>query len=103
VVALYHGQNEALRVRDSFNKTFKDKQLDPNLKQQIMFNSATVSLLEATQKATALSSSQINRLVSQGGIRINNEVISDSKLTLDLTRPVLLQIGRHRFFELYFK
>lgn len=99
IVALYHGEAAAERVRDSFNKTFKEKELDSSLVVDVFLREGT-NLLEAVKEVAQISASEATRLISQKAIKLNSEVASDARQELDLTEPIMLQVGKHRFFKL---
>lgn len=103
IVALYRGEDEAKNASMSFNKTFKDKEIDESLVKILRFKSESFSLIEAVKEATGKSGSEATRLIEQQAVKVNGQTVSDKKQVLDLAKPIRLQIGKHRFYELRLK
>ncbi|MFN3929733.1 MAG: S4 domain-containing protein, partial [Thermoflexus sp.] len=48
----------------------------------------------------APSRSEARRLIRQGGVRLDGEVVSDIERVVEIDRPKVLQVGRRRFVRL---
>jgi tyrosyl-tRNA synthetase len=59
-----------------------------------------VSLLK--EAGLVASKGEARRLVEQGGVRIDQEKISDTAQKVDITKPVLVQCGRRKFAKVHY-
>jgi tyrosyl-tRNA synthetase len=58
-------------------------------------------LLEVLLKAgLAQSKGQARRLIQQGGVRLDDQALSDPELVLRLHAPAVLRVGKRRFLRL---
>ncbi|HSX42166.1 MAG TPA: tyrosine--tRNA ligase [Candidatus Saccharimonadales bacterium] len=104
IVALYHGQEVADQAESIFNKTFRDKQLDPSLVKKVDSPDSEITVIQAVVIATHESSSEARRLIEQGAVRLGKKVANNPTTKINLTTgPAALQIGKHRFYELHYK
>lgn len=103
MVAIYHGSEAAASSEDSFNKTFRDKELTADLVEKVEVDRKTIDAVTAVTTASGVSTSEARRLIEQGGVRVNSQTITESNQLLQLEQNTILQIGKHRFFELVCK
>lgn len=104
IVELYHNADEAKNAEAAFNRTFRDKKVDSALTNEITVTEKELGLTHAVILATNVSSSEARRLIDQGGVKVDQKTITDSRATIDLTKgDVQLQTGKHRFFLLRYK
>jgi len=100
VTRINHGEKEALRAQDHFIKTVQKKEIPEqitNYKLQIT-NIKLVDLLVETKLAG--SKGEARRLIEQGGIKVNNEVVQDMNKEIEITKEgVLLQRGKRQFIK----
>jgi tyrosyl-tRNA synthetase len=107
LVADFHSKEEADRAAEEFNRLFVERQAPANVE--------TVSLKPAAQKiklvdllvevGLATSKAEARRLISQGGVKLNKERISDVSYEIDTThvKAIQLQVGRLRFLRVEFE
>lgn len=97
IVKLFHGAAEAKKSREEFDRIFRDKGLPSEIQ------NVSVSMLEwdivALLKETGLveSKNEARRLIEQGGVKINQDKITDAAHRIKLTEPVILQCGKRKF------
>ncbi|HVQ44667.1 MAG TPA: tyrosine--tRNA ligase [Candidatus Saccharimonadia bacterium] len=101
IVRIYHGEAAALKAEASWNATYRDKKGPSDeqietLKIHAHDSATVIDLLPQLQIVP--SRSEVRRLISSAGIRVNGEVVTDETLTLK--REDLLQVGKRRFFKL---
>ena len=97
IVSLYYPKEEAREARQEFDRVFKEKGLPDEIE--------TVSIKEKQRgildllKDTGLVASKMEarRLISQGGVKLDCEKISDEQFIVHLEKPVLLQCGKRKF------
>lgn len=104
MVAIYHDDEAAAAAERNFDSTFRDKQIDDSLVNKIEFDSSAVPAIQAVTRSASVSTSEAKRLFEQNGIKLNNQPVTDPQLMIDLSQGrQLLQVGKHRFFELEWK
>lgn len=95
IVALYHGEEEGMRMREAFMRQFSEGQ-KPEEMGTLLLHEA-VSIVDAVVMAGfAPSKSEARRLVEQGGVRVNDVVIHDMNALIEPADAVL-QVGKRNF------
>lgn len=104
IVALYHGDEMGKECRSAFTSQFSEHQKPTDIPEvsldtlrHIGPETGLVDILTETQLAP--SKSEARRLIEQGGVRVDDMVISDTGYQLEL-RPMLIQVGKRRFVRL---
>lgn len=101
VVALYHSKEAAESSAMEFNKVHKSKQmpsdipLHPRPKEENLLITELIVFL-----GLAKSKSEAQRLVEQGGVKINEEVIRDWKVKITPESNMVVQVGARKFIRL---
>ena len=97
IVKEYHSEKEAEEAGREFDRVFKDKGM-PEKIETVRLKEKEMNILNLL-KETGLAPSKMEakRLVSQGGVRIDSEKISDEQFVVRLEKPVLIQCGKRRF------
>jgi tyrosyl-tRNA synthetase len=98
MVARFHSAADADRAQRAFVARFRDKQVPEDLPvQRIPTRDGALPIGNLLKEAgLALSTSEAMRLVNQGGVRIDGERVSDTKLTLAAGGEHLVQVGKRR-------
>lgn len=92
IVARYHGEKAAEEAEVTWNKQFREG----NKPDQI--ETATVKkglVLDVVAEAFGISKSEARRLMSQGGVRVDEEVVKDHEAKI--SKDCLIQVGKRRF------
>lgn len=106
LVGRYHGSGQLSYAESEFERVHQRRAMPEVMdKLEVMYTSDSdlglVSLIKATGRAK--SNGEARRLIEQGGVRINGEVISDTLYSIKPTDCTVLQVGKRCFKELYFK
>jgi tyrosyl-tRNA synthetase len=98
IVRIYHGDDAALKAEDAFNKQFRDKQRPEDIPEEIVTKHDwdPVDLLVGLKLAD--SKSEARRLIEQGGVRHNDDIVDQSELKIK--NGDVLQVGKRRFVKL---
>lgn len=97
IVSLYHGKKEAKTAEQEFNRVFTEKKL-PSKISQAKIQKGDYLLPELLFKfKLATSKGEAKRLIEQGAVEINNQVVKDWKTTFKLEKSVVLKVGKRRF------
>lgn len=99
IVADLHGEAEAERARQEFDRVFRDHALPSEIDDVYVDLPATIQAI-LVQTGMAGSNNEARRLVEQGGVRLNDERVEASTDEVRLTEPAVLRVGRRRFVRL---
>ncbi|MEW5841647.1 MAG: tyrosine--tRNA ligase [Bacteroidota bacterium] len=102
LVELYHSQDAAVEAEKEFDNIFVKKGL-PDEITEFRLNSDLneLDILELIVKVGfAPSRGEARRLVSQGGVTIDNEKITDIKQMVTLQGTKILKVGKRNFIKL---
>jgi tyrosyl-tRNA synthetase len=106
IVALYHGEDAARTAEEEFERIFAkgglpDEIPEPHVSLPAQRNPEAVWIVAlAVGAGLASSSGDARRLIAQGGLRVDGEVVGDAEATVTLDRPRLLQAGKRRFVRI---
>jgi len=108
VVKIYHGEKVAAKAQENFIKVFQKKELPEEIKIVEVKNFGIIKdevlagvLLIA---GLATSKSEAKRLILQGGIRVNNEIVKDINYKItELRNEILIQRGKGQFIKIKIK
>jgi len=100
VVRLFHGEDAALKAESGWNATFRDK-LGPtkDMVKTIMVGARPGSLIDFLVEHNLKSSrTGVRQLISQQGIRLNGETVTDESVELKIGDEI--NIGKTEFITL---
>ena len=103
ITRLYHGAEQAEEARKHFERTVIQKQVPdqvPSFKPDVRGSIGLLHLL--TMAGLTPSNGAARRLVEQGGVSIDGQKVTDSRLTvnLDVQVPFLIKVGKRRFIRI---
>ena len=105
IVTDFHSQNEAEEANREFDRQFRERQAPTDIP-AIERGSGTTKLVKLlATEGLAPSVSEAQRLISQGGVRVNGERINDVKheLRSQAGEEALIQVGSRKFLRVIFK
>ncbi len=105
IVAMYHGEEVAIRARDEFDRVHirheRPSEVPKVTIDRLLVKEDgliwVVDLLQASGMVT--SRAEAKRLIAQGGVRINNKRVATVDLDLLFEPPLLIQVGKRSFAE----
>lgn len=105
IVALYHTQDEALKAEARFETIFHKGALPDNLPEmnvaEYLADDGTIEAVSLLVKTKLLpSASEARRLIQQGGMKINDEKISDVKQVIPVTDGMVIRAGKRKFLKI---
>ncbi len=100
IVKIYHGEKEALKAQEHFVKTVQKKEIPEEI-QMIKIQETRYKLIDLLLEVKlSTSKSEARRLIEQGGVKVNNEVVQDANREIEITKEgVLLQRGKRQFVK----
>jgi tyrosyl-tRNA synthetase len=100
IVALYHSKDEAIRAEDHFVNLFKNKEL-PDVIPEITLEKISQPLFKwLTQLNLVDSNKEAQRLISQGGVTLNQEKVTDPSYLLPTSNNAVIKAGKRKFIHI---
>jgi tyrosyl-tRNA synthetase len=99
IVTLFHGPDAALRAAQHFERTVQEGQRPDDV--AVFPLAEPMGVLDLiTAAGLASSNSEARRLVVQGGVRLDGQVITDPGVVIAPGAERLLQVGKRRFVRI---
>jgi len=102
IVRMYYSQKEAEGACEEFERIFSKKELPEDIPVKYLeYDQAEIWIGHYLVKAgCANSTSQIRRLIKQGGLYIDNKRIDDENLKVTVSGEKLVRLGKRGFFKI---
>ncbi len=96
IVAMFHGEEIAQKTKEGFEQRFSKKDVSSEAKEmEVLLEEVSIMLPHLIKKiGFADSTSDANRKIEQGGVKINGEKVIDKRTLLDKEDEFLLQVGK---------
>ncbi len=95
IVSLYHSKHEAESAEENFKSVFQRNEIPEEMPALTLMNGE--SIIDAMIKFNfASSKNEAKRLITQGGVKINNNQIKEFT-TLNLNNNDIIQVGKRKF------
>jgi len=105
IVSRFHGAGAGEIAEDNFVKRFKENET-PDEMPQVSYSLADGAPLLAramTEAGLTKSNGEGRRAIDGGGVKLNNEKVSDTNLELSVPGEYIVQIGKRRFARIVIK
>lgn len=99
IVALYHSKKDAANAEEAFNTVFQKKGRPDDIEQKEATGAHMLRDL-LVELDLAVSKSDAQRLIEQGGVRINDVVMKDWKVVVSVKSGMVVQVGKRKFVEI---
>ncbi len=104
ITALYHGQDEARKAQEYFETVYQKEEIPEDvevIEVNMVSDNEGVNLIDAIAKTGDFKSrSDIRRIFTQKGAKINGEMVDDIKKISNLTSGQIVQLGKNRFYKI---
>lgn len=103
LVARFHSQAAAQNAEDEFNRIFVDKGMPDEIPEFKMAAQKQIGLVQLmTQVGLTASNGEATRLITGGGVQIDQQKISDPKLKMDLEsgQELVIKAGKKKFIKI---
>ena len=96
IVGRFHGKTAAEAAAQDFNARFRDRALPTDIPEQSLKAppGGLISTQVLKQAGLVNSSSEADRLIAQGGVKVNGERLSDRKMMFTAGETYLVQVGK---------
>ncbi len=103
IVALYHTPEKGKQAREEFDRVFKNKGLPDNIPAVTLQEKELDIVTLLKESGLVASKGEGRRLIQQGGVKLNQEKVSDAEKRIDLTETVLIQCGKRKFAKVRYR
>ncbi|MGB9819872.1 MAG: tyrosine--tRNA ligase [Pseudothermotoga sp.] len=100
ITSFFHGEKQAEDAQDEFVKIFRKKEL-PSEMPVVVLDKGEVELVELLMKLQVVQSkSEARRLIAQGGVKVDDEKITEIHAKISVDKEKILKVGKRQFFRL---
>lgn len=100
LVTIYHSVDDAQKAEREFINIFR-KDKTPDEIQTKKFKQGTYKLVDImVETALITSKNEARRLIKAGGVKLNNEKVSDENMQINLNKEYLIQAGKRKFIKI---
>jgi len=100
IVKIYHGEKEAKKAENEFNRVFREKKLPENIPsyrpQKKVYN--LVDLL--FESKLVKSKAEARRLIEQNAVKVDGKVFNDWKKEIKVKQGIVIRVGKRRFIKI---
>lgn len=100
VVSLYRGEESASEAEKAFDQVFKEGGTPDELDDVMLPEGDVISLPALIREVFDMSGGEARRMISQGAVRIDAEVISDQEIDRAALGGKVLRVGKRRFVRM---
>jgi tyrosyl-tRNA synthetase len=104
IVRTYHGENEAERAAEHFQKTVVEKEVPPELREHAVSPEELAGgrawIVALLRGAFSFSGSEARRLVAQGAVSLDGEPVRDVDAKVAVKDGAILKAGKRNFVRL---
>ena len=102
IVARFHSNAVAETVARDFNARFRDGSLPSDIPEQVLKapSGGLVSTQALRQAGLVSSASEAERLIAQGGVKVNGERLADRKMVFATGETYVVQVGKLKIARL---
>ena len=100
VVTLYWGDEEANSAEAEFDKVFREGGVPDDLEELSLPADDPVHLPSLIRDAFDVSGNEARRLIDQGAVRVDDDVISDQEVARSRLAGRVLRVGKRRFVRI---
>jgi len=102
IVARFHSNAAAETAARDFNARFRDGSLPSDIPEQVLKapSGGLVSTQALRQAGLVSSASEAERLIAQGGVKVNGERLADRKMVFATGETYVVQVGKLKIARL---
>lgn len=102
IVDRFHKDGDGQKCKESFLNRFQKGQIPENVDSvKVNIDGESILLVNLLKETNMIASvSEGNRLIKQGGIKVNSEKVNDPKFKISVNSENLYQVGKRRFLKI---
>ena len=101
IVEMYNNEQAGKDAEEEFDRVFRQKKLPDEIKGYALEPKSYRILDLMVQVETCASKGEARRLVTQGGVSIDGEKVSDPFIELKIDKEMILKVGKRKFAKIY--
>lgn len=102
IVKLYYEEEKAIEAENRFKEVFQKGQIPNDIKTVEVLKSDFDLIDELVKNKLVSSKSEVRRLITQGGVKVNNEKLDDIK-NVKINDTMIVQVGKKKFIKICLK
>ena len=102
IVRLYHGEEKSNEAENRFKEVYQKGQIPNDIKTVEVLKSDFDLIDELVKNKLVSSKSEVRRLITQGGVKVNNEKLDDIK-NVNINDTMIVQVGKKKFIKICLK
>ena len=104
IVTELHGEKSAIDAEEDFAKTVQKKELPEDIPVYQYIGDGKENIIDLlVNTKLAESKSDAKRLVEQGGVSVDNQIVKDQTLNISLKNNQMIKVGKRRFVKIKIK
>ena len=102
IVDRFHNDGDGQKCKELFLNRFQKGQIPENVDSvKVNIDGESILLVNLLKETNMIASvSEGNRLIKQGGIKVNSEKVNDPKFEISINSENLYQVGKRRFLKI---
>ncbi len=101
LIRMYHSNEASEEAEKEFDKIFIQKEVPEDIPEITLEENSGIGILDLIVKVNFASSrGEARRLVTQGGVSIDGEKISDINAEITLEKSKVLKVGKRKFIKI---
>ena len=102
IVDRFHKDGDGQKCKELFLNRFQKGQIPENVDSvKVNIDGESILLVNLLKETNMIASvSEGNRLIKQGGIKVNSEKVNDPKFEISINSENLYQVGKRRFLKI---
>ena len=102
LVDRFHNEGDGVKCKDTFLKRFQKGQMPDDIESiEVDIEGDSILLVNLLKDAKMIASvSEGNRLIEQGGIKIDSEKVEDQKFEVNKGSENIYQVGKRKFLKI---
>jgi len=101
IVRQFHGEKAAREAEAEFVRVFQQRELPSEIPVYECKDDQPIAIIKLLVGAgLAKSTSEARRLITQGGVRVNDEKVQDISAVIEPRDGTIVRVGRRRFVEI---
>lgn len=100
IASRYHGEEDAKKAEEAFNSVFSRRETPENMPVFHLKGKTVWIARVMLESGLVTSTSEAMRLIRSGGVRLDGEKLSDTKLEIESNGEKILKVGKIRFLRI---
>lgn len=101
IVSIYHSEEYAKIAKENFLKVFSKRDIPEKINEIKVRRGEKIWIVKLILNVGfANSSSEIRRIISQGGLKINNEKVTDVEKEITVNEEIIIKFGKRNFIKI---